>query len=97
MCVITAKFTVCINGERIGYFTSERGLRQGDPVSSYLFTLVMELLTLMLKRQIRVENKFKYQAHFKELELASLCFGDGLLLLGHGDLISASVLRKRVR
>lgn len=54
----------------------------------------MEVLTLMLKRQIRSENKFKYYAHCKELELVSLCFADDLLLMCHGDLISASVLRR---
>lgn len=50
VCVTSAKFTVCINGERRGYFTSGRGLRQGDHISPYLFTLVTEVFTLMMTR-----------------------------------------------
>ncbi|GKB85854.1 RNA-directed DNA polymerase, eukaryota, reverse transcriptase zinc-binding domain protein [Tanacetum coccineum] len=41
-----------VNGESHGFFKGGRGLRQGDPISPYLFTIVMEVFTLMMRRNI---------------------------------------------
>nr|GEW90480.1 hypothetical protein [Tanacetum cinerariifolium] len=41
-CITSASFSICINGEINGFFKWGRGLRQGDPILPYLFTLVME-------------------------------------------------------
>ncbi|GJV18760.1 RNA-directed DNA polymerase, eukaryota, reverse transcriptase zinc-binding domain protein [Tanacetum coccineum] len=53
-CVLTSSFSICINGQSCGYFKGGRGLRQGDSISPYLFTLVMEILTLIIKRKSSV-------------------------------------------
>ncbi|GKA65583.1 hypothetical protein Tco_0765290, partial [Tanacetum coccineum] len=59
-CVTSTSFSLIINGSLYGYFKGQRGLRQGDPISLYLFTLVMEVLTLMLNRRARDSGSFTY-------------------------------------
>nr|GEZ02719.1 hypothetical protein [Tanacetum cinerariifolium] len=73
---------------------TKRGLWQGDLISPYPFTLIMEVLNLMIKRHVRNDGRFKYHSGCGKLEITSLCFADDLLLLCYGDLISASILRR---
>ncbi|KAF3781139.1 retrotransposable element ORF2 protein [Nymphaea thermarum] len=43
-CVSTASIAISVNGVVGQYFNSSRGLRQGDPMSPLLFTVIMECL-----------------------------------------------------
>ncbi|KAL0307849.1 UNVERIFIED_CONTAM: hypothetical protein Sangu_3008000 [Sesamum angustifolium] len=51
-CITTASFSLSLNGTVHGFFPSTRGLRQGDPISPYLFVLVMESLHLLIKNDL---------------------------------------------
>ncbi|GJS98274.1 RNA-directed DNA polymerase, eukaryota, reverse transcriptase zinc-binding domain protein [Tanacetum coccineum] len=93
-CVSSTTFTIGINGERYGYFKSGRGLRKGDPISPYLFTLIMEVFSLMLARKVKEKKKFKFHKGCKEMKLTHLLFADDLLVLCHGDVNSVIVIKE---
>ena len=48
-CITTSSFQVLWNGEGSNTFRPKRGIRQGDPISPYIFTLCMERLNHVIQ------------------------------------------------
>ena len=49
-CISTTKFFVLVIGVPTGFFLNTKGLRQGDPLSPYLFVFGMEVLSALIRR-----------------------------------------------
>lgn len=58
-CVTTAHYSISMNGFLEGYFEGKQGLRQSDPISPYLFLLVMDAFSCVLRSNIQ-PNSFHY-------------------------------------
>ncbi|GKE79692.1 hypothetical protein Tco_1545812, partial [Tanacetum coccineum] len=91
-CVSSASFSICINGDVHGFIKGKQGLRQRDPLSPYLFTIVMEVLTLILKRRVSLSECFRFHHQCEELDLIIVFITDDLFIFARGDSNSVRVM-----
>ena len=52
-CISTVSYSILVNGESKGIITPSRGLRQGDPLSPFLFLFCVEGLDAILRKSAR--------------------------------------------
>jgi len=82
-CVTMATTSVLVNGCPTDEFNFERGLRQGNPLSSFLFLLAAESLNVMMSAVVTTGLFTPYSIGAKEPVLVShLQFADDTLLIG---------------
>lgn len=86
-------YSLCFNGEAIGYIPGQKGLRQGDPLSSYLFVIVMEVLTCLLKEKSLLPD-FKFHWRCGSTKLVNLCFADDLMIFCKGEVSSVNHIKQ---
>ena len=86
-CICTTSFMVGYNGSVHGFFKGKRGLRQGDPLSPYLFVIAMNCLSHMLNRAASL-NRFRYHTTCASTKLTHLSFADDLLIFIDGSIES---------
>ena len=72
--VTSPRFSVCLNGRLVEYFEGKKRLRQGEPLSPYLFVLAMEVLSRILAVTTSPGSGFKYHSNCLKMKLTYLCF-----------------------
>ena len=75
--------TVIVNGQTSSWFSTERGCRQGDPDSHYLFVLCVEILATMIRENVDTKGICINEAEHKLSQ-----FADDAQLMNNGDKIS---------
>ena len=92
-CITKLMFSISINSGLVGYFKSERGIRQGDPLSFYIFVLAMNVLYRLLDAAAKY-CVFEFHPMCKRVPITHLCFVDDLLIFAKGKLESVVGIQK---
>ena len=90
-CVESASYSISVNGQMYGFFKGKSGIRQGDPLSPYLFIMCMEYFSRMLLIASESDT-FHFHPQCDTLKITHLAFADDVLLLCKGERDSAKCL-----
>ncbi|GFZ21489.1 similar to CYCLIN D3;2 [Actinidia rufa] len=82
-CISSPTYSVSYNGHCHGFFKGKRGLRQGDPLSPYLFVICLEYLSRALG-SLRDNPDFNFHPKCGGLKITHLAFADDLVLFSRG-------------
>lgn len=80
-CIKSVSFSIILNGSPQGWFQPSRGIRQGDPLSPYIFILAMEPLIRRFN-SLAVNSKAQVGILSSPLgfRISNLMFADDCLL-----------------
>lgn len=84
-CISTPSMSVLWNGHPSPPFHPQRGLRQGDPLSPYIFVLCMEKLSQSIQRAVNQGRWKPIKLGRRGIPLSHLFFADDLILFGHSS------------
>ncbi|GKV27657.1 hypothetical protein SLEP1_g36796 [Rubroshorea leprosula] len=84
-CLSTARISVLVNGSPTKEFEVGKGLRQGDPLSPFLFLMIVEGLQGLVQRAIKEEMMHGIEMGKKGLSVSLLQFADDTVIMGRAN------------
>ncbi|XP_074293374.1 uncharacterized protein LOC141620388 [Silene latifolia] len=97
VCVSTVSFSVLINGNPSREFKPSRGLRQGDPLSPYLFILCAEVLSHLMRRAVEVNAIHGIRVSSGAPTISHLLFADDSIFFTRANMEEADAVSEILR
>ncbi|XP_057246831.1 uncharacterized protein LOC104884449 [Beta vulgaris subsp. vulgaris] len=91
-CIFTVTYRILVNGQVTESFPSHCGLRQGDPLSPYLFLFCMDIFSRMLIMAMDIRLFDGFRAHRYAPSISHLFFADDALLFFKASITSCTKL-----
>ena len=79
-CISSVSYAVNVNGEKKGFIKPSRGLRQGDPLSPFLFLICAEGFSALLNQAVKQGRLTDLQLSSGGPSLCHLFFADDSLI-----------------
>jgi hypothetical protein len=92
-CISTSSLSILVNDKPTKYFHPHRGLRQGCPLSPYLFVIAINELSLRLQEALHNNNPQGVHLGEGAPPIHSLLFADDLILCGKATLDEAQAIK----
>jgi len=96
-CISTPTFSILVNGEATAGFQSHRGIRQGCPLSPYLFIIAINELSILLQQQMQNDNLTRVTLGPGCPPIHSLFFADDLILCGRATIQDATTIQATIQ
>ncbi|PNX72998.1 cysteine-rich receptor-like protein kinase [Trifolium pratense] len=81
-CLKTASVSVLVNGSATKEFEMGRGLRQGDPLSPFLFIIISEGFNILMKKAVESSRFIGYKFEGGDVCFSHLQYADDTLIIG---------------
>ena len=84
-CVTSTSTAILFNGNKLDSFRPSRGIRQGDPISPYLFLLCMEFLGAQISAMCEEKRWDKIKASKNGPSFSHIFYADDLMLFAKAN------------
>ena len=91
-CLETSLISVMWNGQISKPFNPSGGVRQGDPLSPYLFILCLNRLSILLDSALHIKSLQPIKVNRRDLSFNHIFFADDIFLFTHANPQQAYIL-----